>query len=151
MIWISRCIRVKKRGEMRMKKIMVVDDDVYHVQTVKQILEGADDPYEVICAGSGIDCLNLLRKIELKNEEIPDLILLDIMMPKMSGWETLNKLKENSTWENIPVIFFSGRTDEFAEKTGSFLAVDYIKKPYDVEDLKKKIDKILEKSNPENL
>ena len=151
MIWISRCIRVKKRGEMRMKKIMVVDDDVYHVQTVKQILEGADDPYEVICAGSGIDCLNLLRKIELKNEEIPDLILLDIMMPKMSGWETFKKLKENSTWENIPVIFFSGRTDEFAEKAGSFLAVDYIKKPYDVEDLKKKIDKILEKSNPENL
>ena len=99
MIWISRCIRVKKRCEMRMKKIMVVDDDVYHVQTVKQILEGADDPYEVICAGSGIDCLNLLRKIELKNEEIPDLILLDIMMPKMSGWETLNKLKENSTWD----------------------------------------------------
>jgi len=151
MIWVSRCICVKKRGGMRMKKIMVVDNDVDHTQTVKQILDGTDDPYEVICAGSGIDCLKLLRKIELKNEEIPDLILLDIMMPKMNGWETFKKLKENSTWKNIPVVFLTARTDEFAEKAGSFLAVDYIKKPYDVEDLKKKIDKILEKSNPENL
>ena len=62
MIWVSRCICVKKGVEMRMKKIMVVDNDVDHIQSVKQILEGADDPYEVICAGSGIDCLNLLTK-----------------------------------------------------------------------------------------
>ena len=125
-----------------MKKIMVVDDEPDHTRTVKQVLEGSSDKYEVICAGSGMQCLQLL-----KDNQIPDLILLDIIMPGMSGWETFQKLKENPSWRSIPVVFFTARTDKFAEDAGSFLAVDYIKKPYEIEDLKKRIDKILKKSS----
>ena len=91
-----------------MKKIMVVDDDPDHTRTVKQILDAAGEGYEVICAGSGIDCFKLLRRSELRNNGTPDLILLDIMMPKMNGWEVFKKLKENSSWKNIPVVFLQG-------------------------------------------
>jgi len=123
-----------------MKKIMVVDDNPDHLHTIKQTIEKMDDEYKVICASNGISCIKLL-----KNDEIPDLILLDIMMPKMNGWETFKIIQENSLWRNIPVIFLTARTDDFAENAGKFLASDYIEKPFDIDDLKKRIDKIFDK------
>ena len=87
-----------------------------------------------------IDCFVLL-----KNNEIPDLILLDIMMPETSGWAVFDKLKENPSWKDIPVVFLTVRTDEIAENAGSFLGDDYIEKPVDAEELKKRIDKVLKK------
>jgi len=120
------------------KKIMIVDDEPYQILTIKKTLEDLSDKYEVIGANSGIQCLQLL-----KNNQIPDIILLDIMMPEMSGWETLNQLKENQLWKNIPIIFLTARTDKISENAGSFLAEDYIEKPYNIEDLKKRIDKVL--------
>lgn len=121
-----------------MKKIMVVDDNPDHLQSIKLTLEEMGDAYKVTCASSGISCIKLL-----KNNEIPDLILLDIMMPKMNGWEIFKILQENNSWRDIPVIFLTARTDNFAENAGKFLAVDYIKKPFDITDLKNRIDKIL--------
>jgi CheY-like chemotaxis protein len=125
-----------------MKKIMVVDDDPDDLQSIKQMLENMDDEYKVTCASSGVRCLKLLE-----NNEIPDLILLDIMMPEMSGWETLKILQENSSWRDIPVVFITARTDDFAEEAGNFLAMDYIEKPFDIEDFKKRIDEVLEKND----
>jgi len=119
---------------------MVVDDNPDHLHTIKQTIEKMDDEYKVICASNGISCIKLL-----KNDEIPDLILLDIMMPKMNGWETFKIIQENSLWRNIPVIFLTARTDDFAENAGKFLASDYIEKPFDIDDLKKRIDKIFDK------
>jgi CheY-like chemotaxis protein len=123
-----------------MKKIMVVDDNPDHLHTIKQTIEKMNEEYKVVCATNGISCIKLL-----KNDEIPDLILLDIMMPKMNGWETFKVIKENSLWRNIPVVFLTARTDDFAENAGKFLASDYIEKPFDIEDLKKRIDKIFNK------
>ena len=129
-----------------MKKIMVVDDNPDHLHSIKQTIENMDDDYRVTCASSGVRCLKLL-----KNNEIPDLILLDIMMPKMNGWETFKTLQENSSWRDIPVVFLTARTDDFAQNTGSFLATDYIEKPFDIDDLKKRIEKVLKKNNSEVL
>ena len=123
------------------KKIMVVDDDPGCLESVKQALEMLDDEYKVISVSSGKKCLELL-----KNNEIPDLILLDIMMPEMSGWETLKNIQQNLKWKDIPVVFLTGRTDDIAQKTGSFLAEDYIIKPFNIEDLQKSIDKVLKKT-----
>ena len=120
-----------------MKKIMVVDDNPDHLHTIKQTIEKMNEEYKVVCATNGISCIKLL-----KSDEIPDLILLDIMMPKMNGWETFKLIKENSLWKNIPVVFLTARTDDFAENAGKFIASDYIEKPFDIEDLKKRIDKI---------
>jgi CheY-like chemotaxis protein len=121
-----------------MKKIMVVDDDPDQISTVKYVLESSKNRYEVIGANTGIQCLQLL-----KNNKIPDLILLDIMMPEMNGWEVFNRLKENTSWKDIPVIFLTARTDRVAKNAGGFLGDDYIEKPFNREELMKRIEDVL--------
>ena len=120
------------------KKIMVVDDEPDDIFAVEFNLKKFNEEYEVIRAESGKRCLELLQE-----KQIPDLILLDIMMPEMSGWETYNKIKENPSWEKIPIVFLTARVDRTAENAGSFLGEDYIEKPYDPEDLKRRVDKVL--------
>lgn len=121
---------------------MVVDDNADILHIIKQSLEDNNNNYNVICASSGIRCLNLLN-----DNEIPDLILLDIMMPKMTGWETYHKIKENSAWSKIPVVFLTARTDKTAKNAGGFLGEDYIEKPFIMEDLKQRIAKVLKNDN----
>ena len=123
---------------MKLKKIMVVDDEPDQIFTVKQTIENFGEEYEVISAESGIQCLDML-----KNNRNPDIILLDIMMTDMSGWEIFDQLKENPIWKKIPIIFISARTDRIAKSAGNFLGDGYIEKPFDREELKKIIDKIL--------
>lgn len=121
-----------------MRKVMVVDDNPDHLQSIKQTLERMGD-YKITSASNGVSCIKLLN-----SNEIPDLILLDIMMPKMNGWETFKKIQQNPEWKNIPVVFLTARTDEFAENAGKFLATDYIIKPFDVEEFRQRIEKIFE-------
>jgi CheY-like chemotaxis protein len=124
-----------------MKKIMMVDDEKDQIFSIKTVLEKKyGDEYKVIPANNGSECIELLE-----NNEIPDLILLDIMMPEISGWQVFDKLKDNPLWKDIPVIFLTARTDELAERAGSFLADDFIEKPVEAEELKKKIDAVLNK------
>ena len=122
-----------------MKKIMIVDDEPDQIFTVKQTLMDFDDKYEIVSAKSGTQCLDLLEK-----SVIPDIILLDIMMSDMSGWEVYDKLKGNSAWKKIPIIFLTARTDRIAKSAGDFLGDDYIEKPFDRQELKKRIDKLLD-------
>ena len=125
------------------KTIMVVDDEPGVIYTIKQGLEHVDSEYRVITANSGKQCLELLGM-----HPTPDLILLDIMMPEMSGWETLKKIKENSSWRGISIVFLTARTDPYAKNAGGFLADGYIEKPFEVHKLKERIDRILdEKEN----
>jgi len=123
------------------KKILTVDDEQDIIYTVKHGLEKLDPDFQVNYVDSGQKCFELLEK-----NEIPDLILLDIMMPDMTGWEVLKKLKENPTWEKIPIIFLTARTDRVAEKAGGFLAEDYIEKPFKVEELKERIERVLKEA-----
>lgn len=76
------------------------------------------------------------------DKKIPDLILLDIMMPGMSGWMLTDRLREKNLWRDIPIIFLTGRTDKFAEETGKRLSIDFIKKPFDLIDIKRRIDRV---------
>ncbi|MCJ7572428.1 MAG: response regulator [Candidatus Thermoplasmatota archaeon] len=123
------------------KKIMVVDDDPDLRYTIKDDLEELySNDYEVVTVESGMKCLQYL-----KNNEIPDIILLDIMMPEMTGWETLDRIKENNNWRKIPVFFLTARTDRMAKSAGEFLGDDYIEKPYELVDLKNRLDKILKR------
>ena len=124
------------------KKIMIVDDEPDQILAVKKNLGGSDGKYEVIGADSGMQCLELLE-----NNRIPDLILLDIMMPEMNGWKVFDRLKEKPSWRDIPVVFLTARTDRVAENAGGFLGDDYIEKPYEIEDLKIRIDKVLKKTS----
>ncbi|GAH91316.1 unnamed protein product [marine sediment metagenome] len=119
-----------------MTKILIADDKPEVVELVRAILE--DELYQVLAASSGEVALKRIR------EEKPDLVLLDLEMPTMSGFEVLKKLKENSLTEQIPVIMLTagGRPadkDE-ARRRG---AHDYVTKPFSPSDLLMKIHKIL--------
>jgi len=123
-------------GEKMVKKIMVVDDNLDVILSIKSGLEDSAE-YKVIGAESGGKCLELLEA------EMPDLILLDIMMPGMSGWETYDEIKENEAWGKIPIVFLTARTDRIARDAGDFLGEDYIEKPFEIDNVAERIDKIL--------
>jgi len=125
-----------------MKKIMLVDDEkdqIFFIKTSFENLFGKD--YTIVPAESGEKCFESLNK-----KNIPDLILLDIMMPKMNGWEVFDRLRANPEWKNIPIIFLTARTDEFAEHAGALIAEDYIKKPIEIKELKTRIDNVLKRT-----
>jgi CheY-like chemotaxis protein len=119
---------------------MFVDDDEDILLSVRKLLEEQGDRYEYIGVNSGKKCLNLL-----KNGVKPDLILLDIMMPMLSGWEVYDRIRENSEWKYIPIVFLTARRDETAKSAGRFLGDGYIEKPLDGHTLLSVIQTILQK------
>lgn len=112
----------------------MVDDKTDLLYSVKQGLEEIDSELKVTIIQSAEKCLE-----KLVNNELPDLILLDIMMPGMNGWEMFDRLKENNSWRKIPVIFLTARTDKIAKNAGKFLADDYIEKPFEIKELRHRI------------
>ena len=122
------------------KKIMIVDDETDVTESIKMVLEKTSTKYEVSCANSGEECFKLLE-----NNKVPDLILLDIMMPSMSGWDVVHKLKENAVWREIPVILLTALPNRGVEEVESKSIEDYIQKPIEVSDLKQRIDTVLRK------
>lgn len=125
-----------------MKRIMVVDDEADQVFTIKTALEFSENgEYEVIGASNGEQCFELLQQ-----GQIPDLILLDLMMPRMSGWTVHDRLKKkDSPYNDIPIIFLTGAADADSKEVGGWFGEDYIEKPFDLADLEKRIEKVLEK------
>ena len=123
-----------------MKRIMVVDDLPDQIFTIKQTLENLDDEYEIIGAESGEQCLELLN-----NGEVPDLILSETRMSGMTGRELLDRLKENPTWKDIPIFFLTAWEDKFAEGSIGDLGDGHIEKPFDMRNLKGRIDTFLKK------
>jgi len=123
---------------MDMKKIMLVDDNTDLTYIVKKRLEKLDSSYEVISANSGKECFELL-----KEGKIPDLILLDIMMPDIDGWDIFAKIKENPSWREIPIVFLTAKTDPYSKAFGKIPSQGYIEKPFEIPELKERIDKLL--------
>jgi DNA-binding response OmpR family regulator len=124
-----------------MKKIMLVDDEQDQIFSIKTgFIELYPNLYEIIPAENGKKCFELLEK-----NIIPDLILLDIMMPEMSGWDVFDKLRANQKWKGIPVIFLTARSDGLATSAGAMIADDYIEKPIEISELKIRIEKVLNK------
>ena len=118
------------------KKILVVDDepDILKVITfrVKKL------EYEVVTATNGQEALDLIQKEE------PDLILLDIELPVMNGYEVCQRVKTNEKLKHIPIIFLSANSaSKIAERAKEFNADDYLIKPFDFEELSKKIKKFI--------
>ena len=122
-----------------MRTILVVDDNPDVIQSLKIGLENSLSEYHVVGVENGEKCLEALKE-DIK----PDIILLDIMMPQMSGWELFDKIKKDPLLTMIPVIFLTARTDRTAKNAGSFLGDDYIEKPFNINDLKRRIDLIIQ-------
>ena len=120
------------------KIILIVDDDPGVTQTVKYGIELLDEDYKILSVDNGKKCFEYLE-----NNPVPDLILLDIMMPEMNGWEVHKKLQGRLEWKKIPIIFLSATGDPTSKKIGSIYGKEYIEKPCKIPDLKQKIDDIL--------
>ena len=117
-----------------MKKIMVVDDEPDTVDLVKLVLE--TEGYEVIGALSGKECL---EKLETEN---PDLILLDVMMPEMDGWEVFKRIREK---RDTPIAMLTVKSQGIDRLLGLHVlkADDYITKPFGRQDLVNRVRRIL--------
>jgi putative two-component system response regulator len=101
--------------------ILIVDDDPMIIDILSEILE---DHHEILFATNGKDALRIAQS------EAPDLIILDVVMPEMDGYEVCSQLKANPAVSNIPVIFVTGLSNVDDETRGLKVgAVDYITKP----------------------
>lgn len=131
---------------MAKKKILIIDDEVDIVELVKTRLE-LDNYYVMPCYSSK-------RGLEIVKREKPDLILLDIMMPDLDGYEVCKILKADSDTKNIPVILFTAKQEEakiIQDKCLELGADDYILKPYDPIALLSKVKFILRSKQGNNL
>lgn len=109
---------------MAKKKILLVDDERDLVEAVKFRLEAND--YDVIAAYDGQEALDKARK------EKPDLIILDLMLPKMDGYKVCAMLKRDSRYSTIPIIMFTARAGDSDAKLGKEMGADaYITKPFE--------------------
>ena len=122
------------------KKILLVEDEKDMVYAVSLRLEAAG--YEVITAVDGQEALNKAR------HEKPDLIVLDLMLPKIDGYKVCRMLKYDEKYKRIPIIMFSARAQESDKKLGSEVGADaYITKPFEPKVLLAKISDLLAKSD----
>ncbi len=112
-----------------MTKILLVDDEPDIVIVSKMVLE--KEGYEVIVAKNGEQCMNMLEK------DRPDLILLDIMLPGLDGWEICKKIKKDATTKDIPVVMFTVRVSEKSvERSLEYAHADaQIGKPFETVEL----------------
>jgi len=118
------------------KKILIADDELFCRKILKFNFEKLG--FEIFEAEDGIDTLNIIEHI------MPDLVLLDLMMPKLTGFDVLEKMKQNPGLSNIPVIVLSAKTSkQDIDKVLSLGANKFIKKPYDLLSLRDEIIKIL--------
>lgn len=118
-----------------MKKILVVDDD----PTVIKLLEGIlkNRGFELVFATDGIDAM-----VQVKNTN-PDLIVLDVMMPEVNGYEVCSHLKFDPSYKKIPIILLTSRDQELDERIGKLMGIEYMQKPVDRELLVATIDALL--------
>ena len=120
------------------KRILLVDDEVDFVEVLKVRLE--DSNYETIVAYDGEEAL------EKAERESPDLIILDIMMPKISGFDVCRKLKVDEKLKNIPIIMLTAKFQSNDMKFGMAIGADaYITKPFEPRVLIEKMRELLNK------
>lgn len=123
---------------MEKKKILVVDDEVDLVKTIQFALEA--EGYEVLVSHNGEDALNQSRK------ENPDLILLDLMLPKLDGYKVCRLLKFDERYKHIPILMLTAKTQQKDKLLGKETGADeYITKPFDMEELMEKVKTYLNK------
>ncbi len=119
------------------KKILIIDDSAVNNVLLENVLE--DQNYKVIIAFNGSDAFKAIDK------DIPDLILLDIMMPDMDGYKILEELKAKEKTKHIPVIMVSAKSDSLdIDKAMELGALDYIIKPINIKTILEKIQGFIE-------
>ena len=121
---------------VRLPKILVADDDVLVHKLVAAAL--AETSYEVMAARDGAEALKLVDEVR------PDLMVLDINMPRKDGWEVLHELRSQAGTRSLPVIMLTGYSDTKSQILGlNSGADDYIAKPFDLNELRVRVASVL--------
>ncbi|MCX8015677.1 MAG: response regulator [candidate division WOR-3 bacterium] len=121
-----------------MKKILVVEDDFNLAQLIKFRLENSG--FQVIIAADGLEMFRALRSGK------PDLIVLDVMLPKIDGFKLCGLIKNYEPYKEIPIIIFTARSGEESKEIALKIGADaYITKPFDAKVLLDKINELLPK------
>ena len=116
-----------------LKKVLIVDDEQDIVESLKFVLEEAG--FACSCAFNGEDGLRLAKEIS------PDLIILDVMMPKINGYKICRLLKYDNKYKNIPILMVTARSQEEDKLIGEETGVDeYITKPFELDEIVKKVE-----------
>ena len=120
-----------------LKRLVYVEDEREMIDLVRLILGRRG--FEVIGANGGRDGLETIRR------ELPDLVLLDLMMPDMDGWEVYQQMKADEKTRNIPVIVVTAKAQSIDRVLGLHIAKvdDYIAKPFSPTDLMNSVEKVL--------
>ena len=128
--------RKLKQKDLTQYNLLIIDDDETIRTAMKRMFQ--EDGYSVITAADGTQLAQVLDDSPL------DLIILDVGLPWINGYELAKLMKENDDLKNIPLIFISGRTGDLDVKRGFDVgADDYIKKPFDVDNVKKTVKTLL--------
>lgn len=124
--------------DAKLKCIICVEDEPDMIDLIRLILSRRG--FEVKGAAGGVEGLNLIR------QEPPDLVLLDLMMPDMDGWEVYHQLKADEATKHIPVIVVTARAQSIDRLLGLRIAKvdDYITKPFSPQDLMNSVEKVLD-------
>jgi len=119
------------------KRILCIEDEPEMIDLIKLILGRRG--YEVLGATGGIEGARLVRKL------LPDLVLLDLMMPDMDGWEVYQQMKADQTTRNIPVIVVTAKAQNIDKVLGLHIAKvdDYIAKPFGPQELMDSVERII--------
>lgn len=116
--------------------ILVVDDEPNIVLSLEFIMQ--NEGYDVTIAKDGEEALQAIK------EKVPDLVLLDIMMPAMSGYEVCQRIRANPEWKNIRIVMLTAKGREVDQEKGMAMgADDYITKPFATRDLMARVKMIL--------
>jgi len=118
------------------KTILIVDDEEYIVTSLEYVMKSAG--YEVVVAYDGE------QAIEKVKETAPDLLILDVMMPKLDGFEVCEKIRANPLWESIRIIMLTAKGRDSERDKGISLGADaYMTKPFSTRDILKRVTELL--------
>lgn len=112
-----------------MYKILCVDDTPSNIFSLEALFLAYNDKYEIITASSGYEALEILLKTKI------DLLLLDVMMPQMNGFEVATLIKKNVKTKDIPILFITAKNDDETIATAFKIGVDYLPKPFNEAEL----------------
>jgi two-component system alkaline phosphatase synthesis response regulator PhoP len=120
-------------------KVLIVDDEMHIRTLIEQTLEDLEDEgVELLTAGNGAEALELIK------EEKPNLVFLDVMMPKMNGFDVCNAIKHELGLKDVYVVMLTAKGQEFDKQRGAEVGADiYITKPFDPDELLDKAREVL--------
>ncbi|GHV85123.1 hypothetical protein AGMMS50230_07310 [Spirochaetia bacterium] len=119
------------------KRILLIDNNELHLLSAEKMLK---NEYNIFIAKSGKEAMDyFIRGL------FPDIVLLDIVMPQIDGWETFNRIRAMSFLKDVPILFLKSLNDSSEKKRAVEMGLaEYISKPYKKDDLKNRIKKYLE-------